>query len=220
MNQENAILVSSKERYINYITWFTKTHPNEDINLRLSPKKLSTRSNREQYIMLFRRYNPWINKINEFVLRMEQSGIFIAWGDPPFKVDTSINPKFLKATEDLDEKSVHLMALIPLLLLLSVGLTSSILVFALESYYEKSFGRMCILNQKLIDRSKWTISYIVCITSIAILIGHFFDDEESFPANIAFVSSIMKRGSMNFLSLMGMSQDGQFESKGVQMFWK
>ena len=218
MSLDNAILVSSKEKYINYITWFTKTHPNEDINLLLSPKKLSTRSNREQYIMLFKKHHPWINKINEFVLRMEQSGIFIAWGDPPFKVDTSINPKFVKATEDINEKSLHLRALIPMLLLLCVGLTSSILAVTLETCYDKSFGQKCILNKKFSDRSKWTISYIICIISIAILNWQFFD-EESFPTNIAFVRSIKKKDEMFFFSMEGMSQDGQFESKGVQVFW-
>ena len=219
MSLDNAILVTSKEKYINYITWFTKTHPNEDLNLRLSHKKLSTRSNREQYIMLFRKYHPWINKINEFILRMEQSGILAAWGDPPFKVDISINPKFLKATENINEKSLHLRALIPMFLLLCMGLTTSILVFALETYYENSLSRICFLDQKLIDRSKWTISYLLCIIAIIILSWLFFY-EESFPANIAFVRWTKKRGFMHFLSMMGMSQDGELESKGVQVLWK
>ena len=219
MTRDNAILVSSKDRYINYVNWFTKNYPNEDLNVRLSPKKLVTKSGREQYHLLLRRYHPWISEINIFILRMEQSGIFVAWGDPTLNLDVRINPKFVKATKNIDEKSLHFVALIPMLLLLLIGLASSLIFFALENCYNHTVHKICIPKDKYVTLCNWTMGHISSIIVLTTLTWFYFH-QETFPVALAFVRSIHRRGDMYFLSLMGMSVDGQFEYKGSQVMYK
>ena len=68
-------IVQNHIRYDDYVNWFIKTHPDKNLNLRLSPKKLRTHSNREQLIIMMRKHHPWLEEINIFVLKIEVCAI-------------------------------------------------------------------------------------------------------------------------------------------------
>ena len=57
-------------RYNKYVRWFLK-NGDGDLNLRLSPKKLETRSNRGQHIIIMRKHHPWMEEINLCILLLE-----------------------------------------------------------------------------------------------------------------------------------------------------
>ena len=52
-----------------------ESFPNKDLNLRLSPQKLRTHSNREQLIILMKKYHPWQEELNVFILKVEESTV-------------------------------------------------------------------------------------------------------------------------------------------------
>ena len=129
---KGAILISTQERYRAYVNWFFKKHQGKDLNLRLSKKKLPTKSLREQLVMIMRRFHPWKEELNKFVLRLEESGIFEAWGTKPLSVDVSINPNLMKhVRENLDEK-LKIIMFIQFFKFLGIGCAISVFIFALE----------------------------------------------------------------------------------------
>ncbi len=67
---EGSILVMKQRKYQNYVNWFSKTMK-ETLNLRLSQHKLDTRLMTEQYILLLKRYHPFIEDLNRFILIVE-----------------------------------------------------------------------------------------------------------------------------------------------------
>ena len=71
VNPDNALIVLKKRTYRGYIVWLSKNHANESTNLRLSPKKLDTRVDTEQFIMLHSKYHPYSEELNRFILAVE-----------------------------------------------------------------------------------------------------------------------------------------------------
>ncbi len=77
VNVEDSIVVMKQRKYQGYVNWFYKQDFKDDnnepllINLRLSSHKLDTKSMTEQYIMLTKKYHPFVEDINRFVLIIE-----------------------------------------------------------------------------------------------------------------------------------------------------
>ena len=70
----------------------------------------------EQYIFLMTRFHPWAEDVNKFILDMEGSGIFTAWGDQPVNIDLTINPnRKTGADEEVERLGIDLViSLLPL----------------------------------------------------------------------------------------------------------
>ena len=128
---ENAVLISTKERYIAYINWIMRMKG--PINIRLSKKKLPTLSLKEQLIILLRRFHPWKEDFNKFILKIEESGFLEAWGMKSLLADVSINPN-LDKYKDVEEKRLDIYMFIPFILFLIVGLVIAKFIFIGEIF--------------------------------------------------------------------------------------
>ncbi len=77
VNTEGSIIVLKKRKYQGYVNWFLKNKAIDNkvgavkMNLRMSPHNLDTRLMTKQYILLLRRYNPFIEDLNRFLLIVE-----------------------------------------------------------------------------------------------------------------------------------------------------
>ncbi len=67
----SALMIMKKGTYRGYLFWLKNNGGKFD--LRLSPTKLDTRTNTEQFIMLHSKYHPYSEELNRFILRIEVS---------------------------------------------------------------------------------------------------------------------------------------------------
>ena len=127
VNPENAVLISTKERYNSYINWLIKTHVGS-LNLRLSKTILPTKSMRSQLVMLMRRFHPWKEDLDKFILRIEECGFLESWGTQPLLGDVNVNPN-LHEHRNSDTKALSMDMFRPFFIFLSIGLTLAITTF-------------------------------------------------------------------------------------------
>ena len=67
----NAAMILKKRTYRGYLFWLKAK--GRRVDLRLSPKKLDTRTNTEQFIMLLPKFHPYLEELNLFILKLEVS---------------------------------------------------------------------------------------------------------------------------------------------------
>ena len=179
INVDDAILVSSNYRYNEYVDWLINNKPMENLNLRLSRKRLHTKSNREQFIVLMRKYHPWLEEINYCILQLEESGILTSWGDKELRVDTSRNPNIKEATQN-NKYSINTLS--PLLTYLGIGLAVGVLALAIELVVKRSSDKTIKFNQKF--KYKNGLTNVILVTLLGILSWKYFEEEPEFPAVI------------------------------------
>ena len=212
-----AILISTQDRYRTYINWFIKQHPKQNLNLRLSKKKLPTKSLREQLVMILRRFHPWKEDLSKFVLRIEECGIFEAWGTIPLLVDVSMNPKLTKATKrNLDEK-LEILTFIPFFTFLGAGCSISLLIFLLEVsgklIHSKDLHFKCKHKKQRYNFS--SAIFVFGIAAVFIPIWHFYGGT-SFKPVLSFLRMVAANDRYVYLiQVVGMDLEGRTEIGGV-----
>ncbi len=71
VNVEDSVIVMKQRQYDGYVKWFSKEKPEEDLNLRLSTTTLDTRLMTQQFVMLLKKFHPYVEEVNRFVLIIE-----------------------------------------------------------------------------------------------------------------------------------------------------
>ena len=183
MTNNSALLISTKYRYSEYIDWFIKNRPkNETMDMRLSSKKLITKINNEQFILLLRKFHPWQEELNRVILMVEASGLLGAWGDKPLKFDVSQNPFSAKKSE-IETKAIGFRLMSVMFLPLAIGLVIGLVTFTLE------FGVFKLSCRRYIPRwihmtslIKSFFAYAFLIALLAILAWNYLYEEEFQPA--------------------------------------
>ena len=146
INPHDAVLISSEERYITYINWLLRRSAHQKgINLRLSKKKVKTVSLREQLVLISRRFHPWKEDLDLFILRVEESGILKAWGQVPLLIDVDANPNLQDL--NVDEVPLEIEMFRPFVVFLGIGIGLSTWVCFLET---------CVGKWKRIKSSPYT----------------------------------------------------------------
>ena len=214
---ENAVLISTKERYISYINWVTRTKGPKYVNIRLSKKKLPTLSFKEQLIILLRRFHPWKEDLNKLILRIEESGFLEAWGMKSLLADVSVNPN-LDKYKDVEEKRLDIYMFIPFIIFLTIGLAIAKFIFIGEIFFLSAiFSRfenemspflqrvridLIFISSRLRKKDKlcFIVAIHVCIIPLITFLYFLFKPESKFPAVV---------GEFRALSMpeMGTSQD-------------
>ena len=181
----NAILISTKERYRSYANWAIRN--GHKIKVRLSKAKLPTVSLREQLVMVIRRFHPWKEDLDKFILKIEETGILKTWGTKPLLVDVEENPNLDNFKNSYDN-ALELEAIFPFMVFLSVGMAFSVLIFLCEhtfSQIKTAFKHKIYISRNISD---WNINYsiglILCIIPLCFLTHYYFKEEAKFPAII------------------------------------
>ena len=179
----NAILISTKERYRSYVNWAIRNK--HKLNVRLSKMKLPTVSLREQLVMVMRRFHPWKENLDKFILKIEETGILEAWGTPPLLVDVEENPNLDKFKNSYD-KSLEPKMFFPFLVFLSLGMALSVFIFLCEHPFRqmKIFWKPKIFSPKSIRNVNYSLGIILCLIPMFLLIHYYFKEEKKFPAVI------------------------------------
>ena len=176
----DAVLISTQERYRSYVNWFIKNKPGEDLNLRLSKKKLPTKSLRGQLVMLLRRFHPWKEELDYFILRITESGVLEAWGNKPLLVDVGMNPNILKL-ESLRKLDLEMFQ--SFFIFLALGLAISALFWLVEYAFSMMRPNCAKCFKKpmpmLAGFGIWTL---LCFIAMSLFTWQFFREDEKFPA--------------------------------------
>ena len=189
---EDAIIISTKERYNSYIYWLKKEKKESERVVRLSKKKLNTVSMREQLVLLLRRFHPWKEDLDKFILRIEESGFFEAWGITPLLSDVTVNPNLerYKYSEELD---LTISTFIPFIIYWAVALSIAIVTFVAEYGYpaitkESRFQkRMPHLSTRRKLKIKFQAGILFGVIIGIILSYYYFKEEDKFPAVIGML---------------------------------
>ena len=221
----DAILISTRDRYYNYINWFIRHYPNEDLNLRLSKTKLPTKSLREQLVLVLRRFHPWKEDLDKFVLRTQESGIFGAWGEKPLLVDVDSNPNRQNYTQrNLKDSELRLDMVINFLIFLAIGLAISFQIFILEAvrsimkFYDLPYRMPLRRNCKQFD---FKLTVFICIVSMVTLPICYFTSHSLFPAVVSFLRHVPTNDhSIDLIEAIGMDKEGNTDIRGTIAMWK
>ena len=196
---ENAVLISTKERYIAYINWIMRKKGPKYVNIRLSKKKLPTLSLKEQLIILLRRFHPWKEDLNRFILKIEESGFLEAWGTKSLLADVSINPN-LDKYNDVEEKRLDIYMFIPFIIFLTIGLMIAKFIFIGEifllgnifSRYDKETSpclprvrnELIFFSSRLRKKDKFyfIVAIHLCIIPFVTFLYFLFKPGSKFPA--------------------------------------
>ena len=188
--------------------------------MRLSPKKLSTISNREQYILLARKWHTWLEEINMLILIVEESGILTVFADNSPRVDLSINHNEEEALKNIDDKALDLATITHMMTILLIGLPLSALIFITEFLSNHIHCRHYVIDKKLPSKVKFRVANIICCIVQIVFAWMYFYEEKQFPAVIAFIKSDIRLTKMRYISLVGMALNGQQKTSGAQIRWR
>ena len=199
---ENAVLISTKERYISYINWIIKMKGPKYVNIRLSNKKLPTLSLKEQLIILLRRFHPWKEDLDRFILKIEESGFLEAWGAKSSLADISVNPNLENYKHD-KEKQLEIYMFIPFIIFLTIGFAFAKFLFICEiSLHNEMFLRCFQFNKGMnhppfqrfrnklnfiggkikMKKFSFILAIYVCLIPIVIFLYFLSKEERKFPA--------------------------------------
>ena len=181
---DNTVLISTTERYNSYVKWLIKNKPSQDLNIRLSKKKLATISLREQLIILIRRFHPWKEDLDKFILRIEECGFLEAWGSTPLLGDVSINPN-LKKYRDAEESELKINMFMTFIQFLAIGLGLGLITFMVEKLspsLERKYGKVSQMMTYPKKQMSFTAGICLCLIPMIIATHYFFKEEERFPA--------------------------------------
>lgn len=183
INAENAVLISTKERYNSYVNWLiTNKKP---LNLRLSKTILPTKSLRSQLVMLMRRFHPWKEDLDKFVLRIEECGFLEAWGTQPLLGDVDDNPN-LHEYRNMETRELSTDMFIPFYIFLSTGLLIAITIFAAENLIvacnKKCTSVTNYKHSKLKKHSNFFFGISLCTIPLIFFGYYYFKEDYKFPA--------------------------------------
>ena len=164
--------------------------------------------------MIMRRFHPWKEDLNMFVLRLEESGIFEAWGTKPLLADVSINPELTKHTQKNIEGKLELSMFIPFFTFLGIGCSVSLSMFIIET-----LGEIFQAKEKMLKNTS-KCSYYIAIFAFGIVlillpIGHFYIFN-AFKPVLSFLRMVERNDNyIALIEVVGMDLEGRTEIRGT-----